>query len=230
MRKNQGAGKEGPERIGKPEEKSPLFEYIRYTEFKRLLGQITATLDAGKLKTVAVLSEHPGEGKTFFVSALALGYSVLLNKRVLIVNTTSQPTNRELLHRNVFQKEAETMSQPGQIVPVSRTIDLLSPFHDEEGRVEESSDFQMGQYIRSVQDTYDLVIFDTCAMSASNADHMDPIIIARQVDTSILLFSDRSLSREALPSIRDKLAQWSVRLMGMVYNTGGPWSKKREAE
>jgi Mrp family chromosome partitioning ATPase len=203
-----------------PEAKGPLFEFIRYTEFKRLLGQISTTLDRDGLKTVAVLSEMPGEGKTFFVSALALGYSLLLNRKVLVVNTTNQPQGRELFHRTIFQKESESMARPGEVVAVSRTIDLLSPFQDEDGAIEESSDFQMGQYIRAVQDSYDLVLFDTCAMSTSGSSNMDPIIIARQVDTSILLFSDRSLNRQALPSIKDKLGQWGVRLLGMIYNAG----------
>src|SRR5690242_2502539 len=82
--------------------KNALLDYVRYTEFKRLLNQIINAQKRDGFKTLAVLSEHPQEGKTFFVSTLALGFATLLGKRVLIVDTISQTRNRSLYLDRIF--------------------------------------------------------------------------------------------------------------------------------
>src|SRR5262249_44057334 len=70
-----------------------LSDYIRDPRFKRLFDQVASAQARGCLKSLAVLSGYPGEGKTFLVSVLALGYATFLRRRVLILDTISQTRN-----------------------------------------------------------------------------------------------------------------------------------------
>lgn len=214
--------------------RNPLFEYVRYTEFKRLLGQITLKMDREGLCSLAVVSELPEEGRTFLVSALALGYTLLLDRRVLVVNTASQSQYRALLHQRVFELGREPGCASGVGGPpappdargaesrglLPKGIDLISPFDGGGGDLPISSDFQLGKYVESVKSGYDLILFDTCALSVSNKQNMDPVVISRQADTAILLTSWKSMSRETLAQARERVRQWNIRLMGTLFNAG----------
>lgn len=235
MRTKQAAPE--AERID-PEARSPLFEYVRYTEFKRILGQIALSLDKEGYNSITVLSELPEEGKTFFASAIALGYSLLLERRVLVVNTASHAQYRSLLHQRVFQNGTWSGGTAGPARggppspppdaaagaagsdPLRLGIDLISPFDDGASDLPVSSDFQLGKYIESLKNNYDLVIFDTCALSANNKNNMDPVVIARQSDTAILLTSWRSMDPGILSRARERLKHWNIRLMGTIFNSG----------
>lgn len=192
---------------------SPLFEYIRFGEFKRLLGQVAETMDRQGHRSLAVLSELPGEGKTFLSAALALGFSTLMGKRVLVLNTTNQPQNKALHLETVFR--AKNKSKEGH-----RGIDMISPYEEEGALPMESTDFALGEYIRGVRTEYDVIISDTCALSVNNKNNIDPIVISRHADASILVTSARSLDRKVAQATRERLAQWNVSLMGVIHNSG----------
>lgn len=198
---------------------SPLLQYIQFSEFKRLLDQIATTLDREGYKSLAVLSEFPGEGKTFFVSVLALGYSTLLNKRVLIINTGNQTQSNTLHLETVYRAHAKTFPGLKNNNTTDPTIDVVSPHAGNENEEFESSDFQVGQYIRAARDSYHLILSDTCALSITNRKNVDPVVIARHSDSSILITSQRSLHRPEIASIKNRLAHWKIPLMGVIHNT-----------
>jgi Mrp family chromosome partitioning ATPase len=62
-------------------------EFVHYSEFKRILDKVVNVHTKDKVKSIAILSELPGEGKTLLCSSLAIGLSKLLNIKILIVNT-----------------------------------------------------------------------------------------------------------------------------------------------
>jgi hypothetical protein len=86
---------------------SPFFDYIRNNDFKRLLGKILSTVEKEKALSLAVLSAEPGDGKTFMIAAMALGYAVLLQKRVLIVNTVLGQSPDSLSIQSVYENELQ---------------------------------------------------------------------------------------------------------------------------
>jgi len=82
------------------------------------------------------------------------------------------------------------------------------------------SDFQIGQYLSSFADRYDLMIVDTTALAANCKDKTDPIIVAQNVDVSILLASSYSLDKEILSGIKRKLQRYGIEPLGIVFNAG----------
>lgn len=209
--------------------RSPIFDFIRYSEFKRLLGQINSTADRAGMKTFAVISELPGEGKTFFVSALALGWASLMNKRVLIVNTIDQTADQGLVFEALYRGKVggphpgranQGYSNPPAVPSPYRAIDLISTRPQGGGISHESTDFQIGEYINSIRNDYDIILFDTCAMSRTNRNNIDPVVIACSADSAILLNSPASLQKGVLATTQERLKHWGVNLLGNVFNQG----------
>ena len=196
---------------------SEKLEYhIRTPEFKRLLNMIVTTQKQHRFKSLAVLSLFPQEGRSFFVSALALGYAKLLNARVLVLDTVSQTNNRSLYLDRILDKyepgtpESGFWQEPGH-------IDLMTS-RGPAGGGSESTDFQIGPYVEYLRDHYDLIILDTCAITDSDIENMDPIVVARQVDTTILLTSEKSMTKESMVVVKQELDQYGIPLLGNVYH------------
>ena len=83
------------------------------------------------------------------------------------------------------------------------------------------TDFYVGPYLESVKNRYNLILIDTCAISANQSDTIDPVVVANQVDSSILITSHRSVHRTALESIKHDFKRYNVRLLGTVFNAVG---------
>jgi hypothetical protein len=191
----------------------PFLDYIRFTEIKRLIHQVRTELENRGTKSFSVISEYSGEGKTFFVAVLAIGFATLLRRRVLIVDTTTQTQGGNLYLDRIFSSEG------GPSGPESRYIDLISP-KNAEGRGEESADFDIGPLAELYQDKYDLVIFDTCALSLANKNNIDPVIVSKHAGGAVLVQSRRSMDVDALKSVREQLGTWGIGLVGTVFNAG----------
>ena len=203
--------------------RSPLYDYIRFTEIKRLIHQLDQERQRNQLKTVAVLSELPGEGKTFLISAIALGFAVLLKKRVLIVDTTSQAKEGNLylerIFGNVGGKSRKAAGASAFDDEDAQFVDLISP-KNETGASTESADFQIGPFVDSYKEDYDLILFDTCAISRANKNNIDPVIIAKHAGAAIQVLSPLSVNMEVLGKIREGIRNWEINLAGTVFNRG----------
>ncbi len=198
----------------------PFFDYIRYSEFKRLLGGLIAIVDRDQLKVVTVLSEFPQEGKTFFVAATALGYAALLGKRVLVVNTSLVTKEGSLSLKRIYHEQFQNVPLLDGRTSAARMIDFISPLAND-GPEPAITDFQIGSSLNMIKANYDLILIDTCALSLSNKKNIDPVVIARNSDASVLVTSERSLNRESIQSIKAQLSQWKIRLAGSVHNSVG---------
>ena len=204
-----------------------LNDFIKHTEVKRLINQILSAQAKSGFRSLAVLSEYPGEGKTFFVAALALAYARLLPSRVLVVNTVVQPRSRGLFLESILGMHAPVSRQTRGLVEPGR-VDLITTHGDDFGPFD-SSDFHVASYIEGLASRYDVVLVDTCAMSAAEKENIDPIIVAKHADTSVLVTSPRSLDRSSLNRVKRKLRRYGIRPLGTVYNTGvtGGWMNRR---
>ena len=195
-----------------------LTSYIRHTEFKRLFNQILTAQEQGGFRSLAVLSEFPGEGRSFFVSGLALAYARYLPSRVLIVDSVNQTVGKCLYLESVLGVHepelvgGRSLAEPGR-------IDLVSTRTNGSGSYD-SSDFQIGRYVEAMRDRYDVIIVDTCSLNSVGQHYIDPVIIAHQVDATILVTSLRSYERPILQRIKQKLKRYGIVPLGTVFNSG----------
>ena len=217
--------------------KEIFFDYIRDPAFKRLLNQIIISQEEENFKSIAVISEYPGEGKTFFISVLALGLASFLKKRVLIMDTISQTRNESfyissvLENEQVIQDEDSDDSNRG-VIDLITTKNLRrqaqqNKFLDYDSKTQsqdeqddyDTADFQIGKFIKSLTPSYDIILLDTCSLSEVTKVHLDPIILAHQADAAILITSKHSIKSDVLTRIKKELKSPNIRLIGTIYNS-----------
>jgi len=192
--------------------------YIDDTDFKRLINQIAVLQARSNFKSLAILSELPGEGKSFFTAALALAYARHLPSRVLIVDTTSSSRKPSCFFQPILGMHIpRCLRSRGLVEP--GVIDLISSFQASED-AGPHSDLQFGEYISSFSHRYDLILVDTAALSAPSHAEIDPVIVAQHTDSSILLTSHHSLERETLMRLKHKLQRYGIEPLGTVFNVG----------
>ena len=192
-----------------------LYSFIGHTEIKRLMNQIYTSQRASFFKTVAVLSESAGEGKSFFTAALALAYSNMMRSKVLVINTVPDSPVGDLLLKSVVGVHSEANGTD----KIAR-VDLITARNDVNKQQALGSDFQLTNYIDRFSRGYNIVFIDTCALTKANNCMIDPIIVAKNVDTSILVVSPKSLGHASMRNMVGKLKRYGITPLGAVYNTG----------
>lgn len=220
-----------------------LDDYISQPGFKRTLGRIAATQAESGFRSLAILSERSGEGKTLFVSALALGYVLYLRKRVLIMDTVHQTADESFYFQSLLQFDDRPESTPRR-GPLSAEaargcLDLLTTrainlqIHGTIGGREtarrtrhDASDFMIGEFLKRQYANYDLVLIDTCAMRDVGRDNLDPIVLATQTDRVIVLMSRRSMDAGTAQRLRELGQDIRIRLLGAMINDWVPPSDR----
>ena len=183
-----------------------LCEYLQHAQFKRLLSQVRTAEEKAGARSIALMSEFAGEGKTFFTSTLALGYASLLKRRVAIVDTVSP------------RSEAGKKNWAPTQYPLH--MDYIGSLHVSDV-APDATDFQIAEYIAALERDYDLVLIDTCSLADSNSHSMDPLIIAHHADAALFVTSRRSLGKEQLLDLRREVKRWDINVLGTVHNEGG---------
>ena len=191
-----------------------LSDFVRGTEVKRLINQIINAQNRNNFRSLVVLSEYPSEGKTFFTAALALSYARYLASNVLIVNTIPQQGQGDALLKAVVGRHNSST-----LKGANGRVDLISARMDSAGQFD-SPDFQVAYYIDKFASNYDIVLIDTCAMSMNASEYIDPVIVARYAEASILITSSRSVERSTARKIVQKLNRYGIKPLGTVYNSG----------
>ena len=223
------------------ESRDILIDYIRLPQCKRLINRILTAQQEYDIRSLAVLSHFPGEGRTLLVSVIALGFMTWLDKRVLIVDTVNQTREESFFFRNVMGNN----SQEGiPISPRAGCIDLVTSHSLQtknllllDHRVkaalcsqapamlsarpdQDTSDFRIISFINSVKSFYDLIIMDTCALTDVNENTHDPMILGQHIDATILLISEEALEKHVLGKLINNLKHHRIEPLGVVSNLG----------
>jgi hypothetical protein len=194
-----------------------------------------------------LLSQFPGEGTALLTAALAHGAEKLMRKRVLIVDTISQTLSdspyKRYSHLNAVDPESSEHSKSA--TDPTQRVQLAAPRVDltiaravpetaharyttneicfSRVRTESPvlSDFILSSYLESLHRQYDLILIESCALTALDEDSLHPAILASYADSTIAVLSSRGMERTALLSLRDLVARHRIKLSGFVCN-GGP--------
>jgi Mrp family chromosome partitioning ATPase len=201
---------------------SGIFQLASLPESRRLLHFIREQ----NVKTLAIQSQFGGEGRTFLTALLAEGAFRFIDLRVLIIDTVSS-----FLEDTFFKGRPATPPAASAIdVVVAKTLGkeaLFSKTLGGENQPEKNnnhpppSDFNLCAYIRSVRDTYDLILIDCPPYDSIRAHDLHPAIIARHSDSSLMVTSPRSLKQSALVSLKALISHYKLAPLGVVFNGGG---------
>jgi Mrp family chromosome partitioning ATPase len=198
-----------------------LQSVVRFAETKQIIDQVLHAQTERKLRSLAVLSELAQEGRTLFTAVVALGYGQLMRKKVLVVDCSTMRNPDSLTLDRLL--DFDDSSEEGKRGEVRRTLSAnvslvrLSEWAEERDAMAE---YEVKTLLESVGRSFDLVLFDTCAMGVKNRNNLDPIAIARRCDASMLVVSARTSSRGGLVDIRNRLRKERLELLGLASNDG----------
>ena len=171
------------------------------------------------VKTIAVTSAMPGEGKTVSVANLAVTLAQS-GKTVLIVDADLRRPRQHRIFRikNTFGLTTYlTDSVP--IKDVVKSTEIPNLFVVNAGPVppnpaELLGSDKMARFIRMMGEESDFVLFDLPPM----LEISDALVLGAKVDGMVLVVWGDKTSREALKKAREKLDLLKVRTIGVIIN------------
>ena len=198
-----------------------LQSVVRFAETKQILDQLLQAQRERKMRSLAVLSELPREGRSLFTATLATSFGQLVKQKVLVVDGSTQRGSYSLSLERLL--ESDELSEDTHVKQVRRTLSVnvsLVRLRDWAEGMDTIAEYEVKSLMDGPGKNFDLAIFDTCAMAAKNRNNLDPIAIARRCDAAVLLVSRRSATRAMLGEIRERLKKEKLELLGIVLNEG----------
>lgn len=215
--------------------RSIIEDTIALPQCRALIHQLQAVLNDGTIRSILLLSHGSGAGKTFLTSVVAEAALKLLGKRVLVVDLTSASlaeSHYSKCFRSSLPDADERLSQQGgemEVVIAKRINDPNSSDfkgHGKKSPIESlsdvvPSDFEVGAYLSTIRNRYDLTLIDGCSLQGVNRDTLHPSILSSHSDASIMVIPPSGMERSALASVKSLLAHYRIRPSGFVFNQGG---------
>jgi capsular exopolysaccharide synthesis family protein len=169
-------------------------------------------------RTLLVTSPEPGDGKTTTTVNLALTF-VLGGKRVLLIDADMRrPNTHRLLGMDTKTGLADVLRGDRSVPAVRRTfIDGL--FYVPAGRTdapptESLESGYMKKLIEIGTEKCDVVIIDSPPVLAAS----DPLVLATQCESTILVASAGTTERSALRSAQEMLQDVGANIGGVIFN------------
>lgn len=193
---------------------SPLSE-----AYRNLRINIDFSPVARHLKTIAIISAHPNEGKTTTALNLAVAYAQI-GKNVLIVDgDIRKPSvhrafrmNNEVGLTNLLtlqNKAAEVIKQSG--IP---NISVLTSGQLTVNISELLASQTFSSLMEELKSEFDVILIDTPPALAL----MDAKIIAAKSDGVLLVVEYRKVKREEAMRLKEDLAEINANLLGIAFN------------
>lgn len=214
-----------------------LQEFIRYSELKQMAYNIAALQQQKMFHSLAVLSFFPQEGKSLFCVALALAYAEASRSKVLIVDTATFHQEGSLVLSqclNGSQTLVEVMSLEdlrkgsSRLIPPAASLNTeKSPFLEAEivkdrrptVQAPPENDFNLLKKVaHDGSKGYGLVLLDTASLNAKNKSNIDPLLVARLSDASVLIVSREFLNSRNVTSQLKMMEDPALHLLGIISN------------
>ena len=196
--------------------------------YSRIRTNLSAALAGAPYKSVVVTSQCREEGKTTTAVNIALSFS-RLDKRVLLIDADMRKS--VLAGRNLDAKDYRGLSEylsgmceVGEVVMKTSVKDMYvllagkyppNPSELLNGRLFDS-------LIKVCRENFDYVIIDTPPLGAVS----DAAVVAPKCDGSILVIGDEKLSYSLATDVVDKLRATGTPILGAVRNNSKTGGKK----
>jgi len=198
-----------------------LQSVVRFAETKQILDHLLSAQRERKLRSLAILSEMPREGRSLFSATIATSFGQLVRQKVLVVDCSTHRSPHSLTLERLLESddlgEEEKMDRVRKTLSVNVSIVRLRDWAE---GMETMPEYEVKGLMEGPGKNFDLAIFDTCAMAAKNRNNLDPIAIARRCDAALLLVSRRSATRTLMHEIRERLKKEKLELLGIAVNEG----------
>jgi Mrp family chromosome partitioning ATPase len=197
-----------------------LQNIVRFAETKQILDQILHAQRERKFRSLAILSELPREGRSIFTAVLATGFGQLVRQKVLAVDCNTARSPHSLTLERLLESDELAGEKADQVRKTLSVNVSLVQLKDWAEGMDAIAEYEVKNLMDGPGRSFDLALFDTCALAAKNRNNLDPIAIARRCDASILLVSRRSETRSMHSQLRERLRKEKLEVLGIVHNEG----------
>lgn len=171
------------------------------------------------IKTVAITSSNPGEGKSTIISNLAASFATTGDRVLLIDGDLRRPRINKFFHLEnhiglssflagdlLLEKVIQETGVPG--------LDIITSGPVPPNPAEILGSAKMKEFLGKVSSSYDLVLIDTPPVNTV----ADTSILSTRVDGMILVVEAETTSREAVLLAKQQLKKVNARILGVVLN------------
>jgi Mrp family chromosome partitioning ATPase len=211
-----------------------LKEVAHYTEVKRMADHFLLLQRQKQFRSLAVLSLFPGEGKTLFTALLATAYTQACHGRVLAVDTTTLHTPRSLRLHQCLDPDYPLIDFVS-LDEYRHTTNGDGIYHDRHaddvavhqaamnGPVatlvkKDSDQYVLRKLAEERSSQYDMILLDTAPLASKNKGNIDPLVMARIADASVLVMNPHRLDKTNLAIPLNMLKDPALHLIGIVSN------------
>ncbi len=180
------------------------------------------------IKTLAVTSVNPQEGKTSLAIGLAVAMATSGWKVLLVDADMRKPGAAKRLNEKGFRGLSDYVSGAAELheVVVETNIDNLSYLpcgSDSVNPIGLLSSSSFDALLEQLSRENDFVIFDTPALSSV----ADGVMVASKVDTTVIVVKMGSTKFANLKRVVEQLCELNVNILGVVLNKVGKRDYKR---
>ncbi len=187
--------------------------------YRSLRTNLMFTKEAGKLQSLVITSNEPGDGKSFTAANLAITLAQLKSKTLLI----DADLRRGVLH-NTFGAPKE----PGFSNFLTDVVPLQNIIHETQipnlsvitcgslipNPSELLGSHQMRRFMDEVRRKFDLIVFDTPPLNAAT----DAVVVGTQVDATVIVIRAGKTHRELAKSKLELFSNVPAKLLGIILN------------
>lgn len=187
--------------------------------YRSLRTNLMFTKDTGRVRSIVLTSNEPGDGKSFTAANLSITLAQLKSNTLLI----DSDLRRGVLH-NTFgvPKEPGFSNYLTDVVPLQKIIhetqipnlSLISCGSLIPNPSELLGSHQMQRFLDEVRRKFDLVVFDTPPLNAAT----DAVVVGTQVDAVVLVIRAGKTDRDLAKSKLELFSSVPARVLGTILN------------
>ena len=186
--------------------------------YKTIRTNLMFLLSQTKSRTFAVSSSVPGEGKSSCAVNLAIAFSQLEKKVLLVDADLRKPSVYRKLHlQNTKGLSSVLVGFCGfndAVVSINPHFDVLVSGPTPPNPSELVASDNMTELLESLRDYYDYIIIDTPPVNVVS----DAILLAPKVEGVLMVVQDRKTTHDLFKKSINSLKISNVRLLGVVLN------------
>ncbi len=187
--------------------------------YRSLRTNLMFTKDTGRVRTLVLTSNEPGDGKSFTAANLAITLAQLKSNTLLI----DSDLRRGVLH-NTFgvRKDPGFSNYLTDVVPLQRIVhetqipnlSMISCGSLIPNPSELLGSHQMQRFLDEVRRKYDLVVFDTPPLNAAT----DAVVVGTQVDAVVIVIRAGKTGRDLAKSKLELFSSVPAKVLGAILN------------
>lgn len=187
--------------------------------YRSLRTNLLFSKENGRIQSLVITSNEPGDGKSFTAANLAITFAQLKSNTILIDTD---------LRRGVLHNTFGLPKEPGFSNYLTNMVPLQSILHETHipnltliscgSMIPNPSELlgshQMQRFIDEVRRKYDLIIFDSPPLNAAT----DAVVIGTQVDGTVIVIRAAKTNRDLARQKLELFSNVPARVLGIILN------------